>query len=513
MAVTAVLLAPRPAASQSTFKIEEASIAGIQQAIKAGQTTCRQVVEAYIERARAYNGTCTALVTADGKPIAPAKGVVRAGAPITFPTQTVAVSTIFPRFSEYAGLPFELGRMEPTLSDPSVPQQWGMRVGIPNAGQLNALETLNIRGERSVTCKGDFDRAPSAGPLPAGAPAECEAFRKLPDAVERAAELDAQYGRNPDLAKLPMYCAVFSFKNWYDAKDMRGTGGNDVNFAMDVPKVDSPDIAELRTKGAIIYAVATADNVGGASSQTGPEKPKTNMPFGQLKYAQWGGQPCNPYDTTREPRGTSGGSGVSVAANLATCSMCEQGSASCKGPASRNGVVNLLTTKGIIMDGGIGSKNPGDRAGIHCKTVPDVVAVLDCDQGLRARGHLHGDSQGADPEGAVQQRPRHRQGREEQAAQGRARRRRPRVHGEARQERRRDQRSDRQGDQGGAARSARRRSRRVGRSDVCGRSGCPEHEVHVPGRLRGSAAAQRCRSTSARRRPAASWSSPCRGGT
>ena len=174
---------------------------------------------------------------------------MRAGAPITFPTQTVAVSTIFPNFSEYAGLPFELGRMEPTLSDPSVQQQWGMRVGIPNAGQLNALETLNIRGERSVTCKGDFDRAPSAGPLPAGAPAECEAFRKQPDALERAAELDKQYGRNPDLAKLPMYCAVFSFKNWYDAKDMRGTGGNDVNFAMDVPKVDSPDIAELRDEG------------------------------------------------------------------------------------------------------------------------------------------------------------------------------------------------------------------------------------------------------------------------
>ena len=134
LAVTAALLAPRPAASQSTFKIEEASIAGIQQAIKAGQTTCRQVVEAYLERARAYNGTCTALVTADGKPIAPAKGAVRAGAPITFPTQTVAVSTIFPRFTEYAGLPFELGRMEPTLSDPSVPQQWGMRVGIPTRG-------------------------------------------------------------------------------------------------------------------------------------------------------------------------------------------------------------------------------------------------------------------------------------------------------------------------------------------------------------------------------------------
>jgi Asp-tRNA(Asn)/Glu-tRNA(Gln) amidotransferase A subunit family amidase len=162
---------------------------------------------------------------------------------------------------------------------------------------------------------------------------------------------------------------------------MRGTGGNDVNFAMDVPRVDSPDIADLRSKGAIIYAVATADNVGGASSPTGPEKPKTNMPFGNLKYAQWGGQPCNPYDTTREPRGTSGGSGVSVTANLATCSICEQGSASCKGPASRNGIVNLLTTKGVMMDGGIGSKSPGDRAGIHCKTVPDAVAVLDAIKG------------------------------------------------------------------------------------------------------------------------------------
>jgi hypothetical protein len=161
---------------------------------------------------------------------------VRAGAPLTFPTKTVPVSSVFPNFREYAGLPFELGRMEATISDSSVPQQFGMRVGIPNAGQLNALETLNIRGERSVTCKGDFDKAPSAGPLPPGAPPVCEAFRKLPDALERAAELDAQYGTKPDLAKLPMYCTVFTLKNWYEAKDMRSTGGNDIAFAMDVPK-------------------------------------------------------------------------------------------------------------------------------------------------------------------------------------------------------------------------------------------------------------------------------------
>src|SRR5690349_7292236 len=115
-----------------------------------------------------------------------------------------------------------------------------MRVGIPEAGQLNALETLNIRGDRSVSCNGDFDKAPSAGPLPPEAPKACEDFRKQPDALERAAELDRQYGRTPDLTKLPMYCAVLSLKDWYDAKDMRSTGGDDVNFAMDAPKVDSP---------------------------------------------------------------------------------------------------------------------------------------------------------------------------------------------------------------------------------------------------------------------------------
>lgn len=225
------------------FRVEEASISDIQNAIRAGRTSCRQVVQAYFERVKAYNGACTELLTKDGAPIAPSFGMIRAGAPVAYPTQTVAASTVFPDLDQYQGPPLEFGHMAPSISDPNVQLQVGLRVGIPEAGQLNALETLNIRGERSITCKGDFDRAPSAGPLPPDAPAVCEEFRKQPDALERAAELDRPYGRNPDLAALPMYCVVFSVKDWYDAKDMRGTGGNDVNFAMDVPKVDSPDIA------------------------------------------------------------------------------------------------------------------------------------------------------------------------------------------------------------------------------------------------------------------------------
>ena len=369
--------------AQGGFRVEEVSITDIQNAIRAGRTTCREVVQSYLDRVKAYNGVCTALLTPDGKPIPPATGMVRGGEAIQYPTRTVAASTVFPNLDQYQGLPLEFGRMIQSASDPNVQLQYGLRVGIPEAGQLNALETLNIRGERSITCKGDFDRAPSAGPLPPGAPKVCEEFRKQPDALERAAELDKQYGRNPDLAKLPMYCGVFSLKDWYDAKDMRGTGGNDVNFAMDVPKVDSPDIAVLRSKGAIIFAVSAASNVTGAGGN-GPNRAQAAFPETDLQYAPWSGQTCNPYDTTRVPRGTSNGSGVSVSANLSTCGICEQTSASCKGPASRNNIVNLLTTKGVLMDGGTMNKNSGDRAGIHCKTVKDAALVLDAIKGFKS---------------------------------------------------------------------------------------------------------------------------------
>src|SRR5688572_11468956 len=53
-----------PTASTSApFALEEATIDGIHAAIKSGEITCQGVVRAYVERARAYNGICTALVT------------------------------------------------------------------------------------------------------------------------------------------------------------------------------------------------------------------------------------------------------------------------------------------------------------------------------------------------------------------------------------------------------------------------------------------------------------------
>ena len=192
-------MADQTSLQDKPFRLEEATIDELHQAIKAGRTTCVSVVEHYIARVRAFNGVASVLVTEDGKPVPPATGTVRAGVQLNFPTETVKASTILPDLDKYKGKPIEYGRMESTSSDPGVQQQFGMIAGISNAGQTNALATLNIRGERSVTCRGDYDRHPSEGPLPPGAPAVCEVFRHLPDALETAAELDAKYGRNPDL--------------------------------------------------------------------------------------------------------------------------------------------------------------------------------------------------------------------------------------------------------------------------------------------------------------------------
>ena len=187
------------------FHLLEATIADVHRGIQSGQISCRALVQAYINRARAYNGTCNQLVTEDMAPkFLPGYSEYAAA---------VAATVSLPPGDPRKTPPIEFGRMEPTASDLTVQQQYGMTVGIPNAGQVRALGMLNIRGERSVTCKGDFDRLPSAGPLPASAPKVCEEFRRQPDALERAAELDAQYGRNPDLQNLPMYCIPFSFKD------------------------------------------------------------------------------------------------------------------------------------------------------------------------------------------------------------------------------------------------------------------------------------------------------------
>ena len=48
---------------EPAFRLEEATIHGLHEAIRAGRTTCVAIVQRYIERARAFNGVASALLT------------------------------------------------------------------------------------------------------------------------------------------------------------------------------------------------------------------------------------------------------------------------------------------------------------------------------------------------------------------------------------------------------------------------------------------------------------------
>ena len=105
IAVSALTAAPA-GAQRSTFRLEEATIADVHRAIMARQLTASQLVNEYLKRIAAYNGTCV-------------KGAVD---PATG---------------------FQLGDIEP----------------VENAGQVHALITINQRGKRSKTDSDDSDPA------------------------------------------------------------------------------------------------------------------------------------------------------------------------------------------------------------------------------------------------------------------------------------------------------------------------------------------------------------------
>ena len=179
-----------------------------------------------------------------------------------------------------------------------------------------------------------------------------------------------------------MYGVVFSFKDPFDTKDMRSTGGGDARYDIDFPARDHVLVEQLRNKGAIIFAKAVNTEYNGrAGDPGGRNKPDKVLPS-TLGYQRstWAGNPSNPYDTTRSASlGSSSGSGVSVSANLVMASLGEETRASCRGPSNHNAIALILPHKAMLgFDGGaIGADIYCDRTGIHARKVGDCAKILD----------------------------------------------------------------------------------------------------------------------------------------
>src|SRR6185295_5582060 len=90
-----------------------------------------------------------------------------------------------------------------------------------------------------------------------------------------------------------------------------------------------------------------------------------------------GRQTRNPYVLDRSPGGSSSGSGVAVAANLAAAAIGTETDGSIMSPSSQNGIVGLKPTVGLASRAGIiPISHTQDSPGPHGRSVADVAAVL-----------------------------------------------------------------------------------------------------------------------------------------
>jgi hypothetical protein len=117
--------------------------------------------------------------------------------------------------------------------------------------------------------------------------------------METAAEMDRRYRANPSGVGA-LHCIPLVLKDNFNTADMPTSGGN-VSMKNSRPSADAFTVAKLRKAGALILGKANLQEFA----------------RGGMSKSSLGGQVLNPYDLTRTPGGSSGGTGASVAANLA----------------------------------------------------------------------------------------------------------------------------------------------------------------------------------------------------
>jgi amidase len=179
-----------------------------------------------------------------------------------------------------------------------------------------------------------------------------------PRALEIARELDAE--RKTKGRRGPLHGIPFAVKDNIDTADMPTTGGNEV-FAGNRPALDATVIEKLKAAGAIILVKTNMDEL--AQSVRG--------------FSTVGGQILNPYNLARNPGGSSGGTGVAVAAGFATVGLGTETGVSVRSPAANNALVGVVPSRGVVSRTGVLPISfTQDRVGIHAKSVADAATVL-----------------------------------------------------------------------------------------------------------------------------------------
>lgn len=195
-----------------------------------------------------------------------------------------------------------------------------------------------------------------------------------PKALETARQLDAE--RKAGKVRGPLHGIPVVLKDNIDTFDMQTTGGS-VLLEGSVPPDDAALVKKLRDGGAIILA-------------------KVNLgEFANGSQSSMGGQSLNPHDLSRTPAGSSGGTGVSIAAGYAPLGIGTDTGGSIRGPSNVNGIVGLKPTHGLISrDGIIPLALSLDTGGPMARSVYDVAVSLGVMTGLDPNDDATKKSQG-----------------------------------------------------------------------------------------------------------------------
>jgi amidase len=180
-----------------------------------------------------------------------------------------------------------------------------------------------------------------------------------PRALQQADDMDAEFKRTGKLK--PLGCIPVVLKDNYDTADMPTTAGS-ILLKGAIPEKDAFAVTRLRENGALILGKANLQEFA----------------LGGITVSSWGGQTRNPYDLTRTPGGSSGGTAVAVTSNFAAVGTGSDTGGSIRSPSSANSLVGIRPTAGLISrDGIVPISITQDTIGPLTRTVADCARMLD----------------------------------------------------------------------------------------------------------------------------------------
>jgi amidase len=214
-----------------------------------------------------------------------------------------------------------------------------------------------------------------------------------PDALEISESLDRELREQGPRG--PLHGIPLLLKDNIDTADKMTTTAGSTALKGSIAPQDAFVANRLRQAGAVLLGKANMSEWAGWKSFVRGTSGWSGRGYDGGK----GGFCRNPYVLDRAPGGSSSGSGVSAAANLAAAAIGTETDGSIVGPSSRNGLVGLKPTIGLLSRGGvIPIAHSQDSTGPMARTVRDAAIILGTMTGVDTRDPMTSASTGKAPE-------------------------------------------------------------------------------------------------------------------